>query len=203
MKSNSFWLADKTISADLKSAYRDAVASNATKIAVENVTAALHLLINESGFYTEIQLAINNSLASGDSVNDVLRKRGIEVLDQVSSAQSQKRLFHESCLARQKEIQPTMGKCAAESTQLHDAITHLEAQIRHFEQNRALSKEKYESAGLTEAQIEQIGISPSPEDLAKWSATIPVKRARIAQINKFYKSAPQYDLSLLDAAPAL
>lgn len=200
---NPMWLADKSVSAEMKAAYKDAALSRLTVMAVGRVNAAQRWLNEESGFHTELQMAISTSIANGMSVDDVLRDVEFAILDQVAAVKDEKRAFAEHCLARQVEMQPVLGKIAAEAMQLHVAIETYEARIRHYEQNRGLSKERLKSAGLSESQIEQVGLTPTPVDLAEWESAIVANHARCAQINQFQMSAPEYDLSLLDAAPAI
>lgn len=200
---NPMWLADKTIPAEMKAAYKTAAISRLTVMALGRVNAAQRWLNEESGFHTQLQMAISTSIATGMSVDEVLRDLELEILDQVAAVQLEKRTFAEYCLARQVEMQPVLGKVAVEAMQLHVAIETYEDQIRHYEQNRGLSKERLKSAGLNESQIEQVGVSPSPADLAEWEADIVAAHARCAVIDLFQMSAPEYDLSLLDAAPAL
>ena len=200
---NPMWLADASIPEDMKAAYKTAALSRQTVMAVGRVNAAQRWLNNEAGFHTELQMAVSTSIANGLTVDEVLRDVELEILDQVAAVQLEKRTLAAYCLQRQVEMQPVLGKVAVEAMQLHVAIETYEAQIRHYEQNRGLSKERLKSVGLNESQIEQVGLTPTPVDLAEGEAEIVAAHARCAVIDLFQMSAPEYDLSLLDAAPAL
>lgn len=196
---HSFWLANKTASVQLKAAYKDCMMSNSTKMAVERVTIAMRLLSYKVDFHTELQAAISASLASGSSVDDVLRKREIDLMGQIETVAKERQLFEGFCFSRRVELQPILNQCATEIVQLHSELEQLDLRIRTFEQQRIAEKIKYEVAGLSAVQIDAIGISPSYADLDDWRRSIPAKRARIETITQFHLSAPEFDLSILES----
>lgn len=199
MNTNPLWLIDRQIPNELKTAYKVAVRDKATLSALARVLAALHLLVDEAGFHTELQNCVHNSIANGGSVVDSLREREEDILVQVETAQVAKRVYTKIIAARQTEIQPVLMQCLNEGSQLAEEISVLERKISGFKKQREAAETRLRSAGLTTAQIEQIGVLPSPENLAEWQIELAAKTSRAEQINQFVRSSPDYDVSLLTA----
>lgn len=59
MNTNPFWLVDEQLSTELKTAYKDAVRVKVTATAATLIVAALHRLVDEAGFHTELQNAVH------------------------------------------------------------------------------------------------------------------------------------------------
>lgn len=199
---NPFWLADKQIPIELTRAYKEAVRDKTATYAVSRVVVALHRLIDEAAFHSELQNAVHNSLTSGSNVAELLREREIGILAEIEAVEADRRLYQGKCFARQVEVQPILNQCAIENGRLHDEITTLQSRISRFEKDRKEAKEKYQSAGLSESQIAQIGILPSLENLENWKGQLAEKLARVEQIARFYQSSPDYDTSLLEVTAA-
>jgi hypothetical protein len=103
------------------------------------------------------------------------------------------------CFDRKVEVQPIINTCMSERFSLVDEIKALQAQIGGFERLRANTEERYKAAGLSAADIAAIGgVKPTHADLDRWKLQLAEKQAREKQIDQFVKSAPDYDLSLLE-----
>lgn len=198
MNINPFWLADNQVPIQLTRAYKEAVRDKAATYAVLRVLAAIHRLIDESGFHTELQSAIHESLTGSSSVVEQLREREADILAQIEAVQMEKQVHGERAMARKAEVQPILNQCAIEGGRLGDEIPVLQSRIYGFAKQRAAAEEKYRNAGLTGSQITQIGILPSLENLADWKVQLAEKLARAEQIARFYRSSPDYDTSLLE-----
>lgn len=197
MNTNPFWLADSQVPIKLTSAYKEAVRDKPVTYAISRVLAAIHRLIDESGFHTERQNAIHESLTSGSSVVERLREREADIMSQIEAVQLEKQVYGKRGIARMAEVQPILNQCAIESGRLSDEIAVLQRYIFGFAKQREEAKEKYKRACLTEEKIAGIGILPSFENLADWKTQLAEKLARSEQITSFYRSSPEYDISLL------
>lgn len=200
---NPFWLADKHAPSELKNAYKEATRDKAAVQATYRITAALHILIDEAAFHSELQCAVKEVVNSGGDIVARLLARESNVLAQIEEVRAEKQLYKGFGFARHIEVLPILNQCSIESGQLSDAITALESKIYGFAKQRDIAKEKYEKAGLTESQIEQIGVLPSLENLADWKGQLAEKMARAEQIARFYRSSPDYDTSLLEVTVAV
>lgn len=203
MNANKFWLADSQAPIELKAAYKESVRDKAAVSAVSRVVAALHRLIDEAGFHTELQNSVKEFVNGGGDVVDRLLTRESDVLAQIEAVRAEKQIYKGFGFARHIEVLPILNQCSIESGQLSDAITVLQSRIYGFKKQSEAAKEKYEKAGLTESQIEQIGVLPSLENLADWKAQLAEKSARAEQIARFYRSSPDYDTSLLEVTAAV
>lgn len=200
---NLFWLADKHVPSALKNAYKEAARDKAAGQAAYRVAAALHLLIDEAAFHSELQCAVKEVVNSGGDVVARLLARESDVLAQIEAVRAEKQLYKGFGFARHIEVLPILNQCSIESGQLSDAITVLQSRIYGFTKQRVEAEEKYKNAGLTESQIAQIGILPSLENLADWKSQLAEKMARAEQIARFYRSSPDYDTSLLEVTAAV
>jgi hypothetical protein len=199
MEHKTLWLIDKEIPEDFKKAYKEAVRDKSTAYAVLRVIAALHQLIEESGFHEELQNAVLDSTANGTSILEHLNEREINILAQIEVVQAEKRVYEKLCLTRKSEVQPILNECMRESSRLSDEMKALQARINGFAASRAATQKKYEAAGLSEADIDAIGgIKPTSDDLASWKSQLAEMTVREMRINDFFRSAPDYDTSLLD-----
>lgn len=192
-------LFDKNSSSDLKNMYRAAVRSTTTVNAAHRVLAALHALVEEAGYQQEMEAAVRHAAVSGSSVSDVLREREIAVLEQIQAAKAARNSYKEACESRKTEIQPLLNQSMDELFRLSDEIKVLQTKVEKFHADRLAATAKYKAAGLTDDDIEAIGgLKPSHGDLAEWKLQITEKKAREAQISLFLKSAPEFDLSILE-----
>jgi hypothetical protein len=201
MNTNPFWLADAQVPSELKAAYKEALHDKTTVNAAKRVVAAMHRLVDEAAFHTALQLVVHEAFVSGANMVELLQEREAVFTRQIEEAQAEKRIVKDNYAARQLEFQPTLNQCFIESGRLTDEISALERRIFGFAKERQEAKEKFAVAGLTKAQIAQIGVSPTFENLSEWKAQLAGKMARAEQITQFFRSSPDYDIRLLNVKP--
>jgi hypothetical protein len=193
-----FLLADKNASPQLKTAYKAAVQQKSVTDAVSRVLTLIHTLIDEAGFRHEMQNAVQFAVSTGVGIVDILRDRESDVCEQIEMARAERHSYENSCKARNVEVQAVINACASEILSLSEEIKALDSLIDGLKRNQAKAVEKYKGAGLSDAEIEVIGIKPSYADVEEWKLQIKEKLARKHQLVRFLKSSPDYDLSILE-----
>lgn len=195
----TMWAITKDVPDELKAAYKVAVRDQSVRNEVSRIVAALHRLIDEAGFHTELQDAVLESTSTGGDVIEILQDRRLDVLSQIEMVQVEKDVYAKQNIARHGEVQTVLHSCMLERDRLVNEITTLQDRISGFNKSRIEAGEKYKLAGLNDAQIEAIGgITPTDSDLVEWMAQIAEKQTREQQILTFYGSSPEYDTSILD-----
>lgn len=197
MNVNPFWLVDDEVPTELKTAYKEAARDQPTARATAAVVSALHRLVDDAGFHTALQQAVHEAHISGVSALQILQARASGIERQIEEAKAAKCGYSNFVATRLADIQPVLIQCLGETGRLHEQTALLQKRIIGFAKQREAAYENYKSAGLTVEQIEQIGISPTVEDLAEWKAELEQKLGRFQQLASFYRSSPDYDLTLL------
>ena len=194
---STFWLTDPEAPAHLKAAYKNAASNKATRRAVELVVEALNELIKASAWHTELQKAVLESVNSGIDLVELLTARGAPFLAGIEAANAEALRYKGWCFARKLEVQPILSAATSELHENETIIKSLQSQIAGFSRARKEAQEKYKAAGLTQSQIDAIGVQPTPDDLSEWKIQLEAKMARQRQIERFIRSAPDYDTTLL------
>ncbi|MBB1636073.1 hypothetical protein [Cupriavidus sp. UME77] len=73
----------------------------------------------------------------------------------------------------------------------------MQARISGFAREQKATRERYQAAGITDSDIEVIGIKPTNDDRDAWRRDLEHIRARERQLIAFIKSGPEYDETLL------
>ena len=191
-------LSDKAASVDLKRAYRAAMHDRSTILATQSAVDALSQLVSKLAFSSFLNHAVLAAAVSGQSVANEIRTLEKEISEHSEVAHAEIRTYEAYCAARRDEAKPALSVCAIEQSSLCTEEIALMGLINGFSNARRVNLERYEAAGLSPADIAIIGVKPTHEDLASWKRQLEQTMSRMAQLHKFLKSAPEYDLSLLD-----
>ncbi|MEM5427206.1 hypothetical protein [Cupriavidus oxalaticus] len=187
--------------ASLKRLYVEALRNKSITYAVENVVAARQALLDEAGFTSELQHAVLAAANDGDrfhlAVLETLHERELDFLALREDAREAQRAWKAKCEARYEEIRPTLTGVMRELLDLDPQAKAIEARISGFARAQADTRERYQTAGLSEAEIDAIGVKPGEADLAEWRRELARIREREAQLDSFIKSGPWYDESIL------
>ncbi|QQC63872.1 hypothetical protein [Paraburkholderia ginsengisoli] len=179
--------------------YFAAWGDRSVRLALNRVAVAEKALIDE-GAHFEVAAAVNQSLAGGGSVAQILRERELQLIRQRELSRAERAVFIEAANARRAEAAPILAACAREQLELAQTIAALELEVSagRVHNRREASLTAMLDAGLTSEQIEAIGgPKPTENELAAQQASLAAMRARMARLKAFAGSAPFFDRTLL------
>lgn len=148
MNINPLWLVSEQVPTELKTAYKQATRDKEAVGAATRTVAALHRLVDEAAFHTELQNAVHAAFTTGQSAVALLGEREAEVNAQIEAARSEKSVYLMGVAARQLEVQPMLKRCVIESSFLADEIAALETRIFRFAKERAEAELRLKGAVL-------------------------------------------------------
>jgi hypothetical protein len=189
---------DSSTPADIKRMYHDATRNRSTVVAAEQVVSLLAQLVSDLAFPSIMDNAVRAAIASGRSITEELRTMRDEITEHSQTAKDEVRAYSARCAARQADIAPTLRACMNEHLSIDGAATELKTCIADFEKARQRCLVRYQEAGLGDADIALITVKPTFEDLSRWQRELQTMSKRKVALGNFLRSAPDYDLSLLN-----
>ncbi|WP_426344247.1 hypothetical protein ACN9MU_04715 [Pseudoduganella sp. R-32] len=194
----SHLIVDSSAPSDLKRMYADAMRNRSTARAAEEVVSTLTQLVSELATQSLMDKAVRAAAAGGRSVTDELHAMRDEIAEHSQRAKAEVQDYAAHCAARQAEVAPTLLACMNEQLSIDSTATELKVRIANFENARQRCVERYKEAGLGDEEIARIGLKPTYEDLTLWQRELEQTSRRKVALNDFMRSAPDYDLSLLN-----
>ncbi|MBY4733801.1 hypothetical protein K6V90_25000 [Cupriavidus pauculus] len=156
-------------------------------------------LVQLCGAWQELRNAVSDQTQAEVEPRDLLLAREAEVDALVNQARANKKKWAVFLNELAKKNEPYVLMAAQQSLDLPPKAKTLEAEIKGYEANRKACFEKYQAAGLSDQDIEQIGLRPNQDDLSGWQGELKRITSRLAQIAAFQRTRPFYDVTLLDS----
>lgn len=189
---------DSSTSTDLKRMYKNATRNRSTVFAAEEVVSMLAQLVNEFACPSLMDSAVRAAAVSGRSVTDELHAMRDELAEHLQKAGDEARAYAARNAARQVAVAPTLRASINELLSIDSTAAELKARIAGFEKARQRCVARYQEAGLSDEEIALVTLKPTYEDLELWQRDLELTARREIALNNFVRSAPEYDLSLLD-----
>lgn len=196
------FLSDPDVSAEFVGALHEAAKSIPIAIEVNKLVTLTQEFVAQFTRADELQQAVQQTLSDSGfdegAVVEFLRARNKEMVKAVAEVITEKRSLEMQLLARQAEVSSVLNPAVRDLGSLPKEVERLRALVKGYAAARDETLRSYKVAGLSDANIQAIGLVPTPDDLAGWKGQIEQHGARLHRIRAFLASAPIYDVSILE-----
>ncbi len=187
---------DESCPNDLRRAFFEALKDPSTQRIAGAVASTASQLSEEFGRIAEMRQAVLLAHTMGMNVREVLQDR----LDALRA----QRVGMQKFVADLKRFQSDqaerhcadLARCRPLLLEGDRQIEALRLKVRGYERSRESMIDSLRSAGLDDAAIERVGVTPTPDDRAAWLTEIASLEDRIARARAFVASGPLYDVTL-------
>lgn len=179
-----------------------AVADGTVGSLANKIAFRLGELVRKGAFHVMIEQAV--AASDPDSGNEGV----IAFLDQAYNALSSElheindalRVMESRARERSARTIPLLVRAADLERQKRGELEWLRRQIKEAAANRRQAEEKYRSAGLTDEQIQKLGITPTTLDVEKWDWQTKVVQGELQRLEAFQRD-PLCRLTTLQGLP--
>jgi septal ring factor EnvC (AmiA/AmiB activator) len=204
IKMTKLFMSNPGVAREFVQAFHDAAKSTPVNIAANMLFAAIKEYVSLFARVDELQNAVQQTLGSGETaVIQALQRRESEVRAMIAEVHADTKALEDQLKERQAAVAHAIDPSMRDLLNLPPAIEKLRLLIKNYDAARDECFRTRRSQGLSESEIETIGLKPTPTDLTEWESKIEVHTDRLTRIRRFMASAPLYHLELLEADPAV